>query len=69
MIFDPTQDMIMPEMTDPSKAPTLVDMSVLKKAGIYSTRHHNNSTVQGRASVPGGMQHSGSNERSNSNKR
>ena len=48
MVFDPRQDMMMPEAGDPSKAPTLVDISVLKKAGVYSTKNHN-----GRDSVRG----------------
>jgi hypothetical protein len=43
MIFDPTQDSIVPESTgDHNRAPRLVDLSVLKKAGIYSTRHDSN---------------------------
>jgi hypothetical protein len=43
MIFDPRQDFLMPEAGDPSKAPTLVDISVLKKAGVYSTKNHSNN--------------------------
>ena len=39
----------MPEANDPSKAPMLVDISVLKKAGVYSTKNNNN----GRDSVRG----------------